>query len=248
MCGRYTNDAEFSEIRLHFGIEQLELFRDWRPAYNISPAYGPGSEQLIVLRGSAGKCTLRLARWWFIPPFWNNALSELPTAFNARAEDLGTKSFFRSAFQKTRCLVPATGWREFTGPSGKKQPYHFHLGRRLFAFAGLWSSVRLPGTAPNEVVHSFAIVTTEPSPQAARIHERMPLIMPESSYRAWLDPSSDAPAILAAARAASRGRPLDLYASDPIGNSGRFEGSDVLREAPTPKPVQEELFPDRSRE
>ena len=86
--------------------------------FNIAPSHGPGFEQLIVVQ-KEDRRVLRLARWWMIPGFWTKPLRELPTSFNARAEDVADKPFFRAAFASHRCLVPATGWREFK-PEGKK--------------------------------------------------------------------------------------------------------------------------------
>lgn len=245
MCGRYTNRAEFSDIRLHFRVEQLELFRDWRPAYNIAPSFGPGFEQLIVLGRRDGAApslrrVLRLARWWLIPPQWRKPLHQLPTTFNARAEDVATKRWFREPFRSTRCLVPATGWREFHGKPGAKQPYHFHLNGELFAFAGLWSRWEAGGG-----VDTFTVLTTEPHPVAAAVHDRMPLVLTPDLYDAWLDPDErDPEGVLRRAVESVRALPLEVYASDPVGNRTGVEGPEVI--APLrPEAVQGELFPRR---
>jgi putative SOS response-associated peptidase YedK len=241
MCGRYTDHGELSDIRLAFDVDQLELFREWKPTFNITPSYGPGFEQLFVVRTREGVRQLKLGRFWLIPPTWKQPLKELPTTFNARAEELAAKPFWRDAFATRRCLVPATGWREFRGQAGKKQPYHFHFDHQLFAFAGLHSTWISP---EGEAVDSFAIVTTEPSPLAATIHDRMPLVLGREHQAAWLE-VDDPASVLALARAASFTLPLEVYASDPIGNNGRYEGPRVLDAVVVeskPAPVQGELF------
>jgi putative SOS response-associated peptidase YedK len=251
MCGRYTDDAELSDIRLTFAVEELELFREWHPTYNITPSYGPGFEQLMVVRTPAGRRALRLGRFWMIPPGWHQPLKALPTTFNARAEELAQKPLWKTAFAEHRCLVPATGWREFRAEAGKKQPYHFHFGRQLFAFAGLASSFVTPD---GEVVDSFAIITTEPNELAATIHDRMPLVVPPDLYDAWLAPHSEPQRVLEAVRERALRAPLELYPSDPIANNGRYEGPRALDPVPPPaettgsartapaEPVQGELF------
>jgi putative SOS response-associated peptidase YedK len=247
MCGRYSDAAELTDIRLTFEVKQVELFREWKPTYNITPSYGPGFEQLMIVATREGERALRLGRFWMIPPSWGKPLDELPTSFNARAEELAKKPLWRGAFRSARCLIPVTGWREFTGKSGHKQPYHFHFGHSLFAFAGLMSRWRSPD---GEVVDSFAIITTAAAPAVESIHDRMPLVLPKESYAAWLDAKADPEPILAHAVELSRALPLEVYASDPIGNSGRYEGPRAIEAlatpppAPKPLPVQGSLFGD----
>jgi putative SOS response-associated peptidase YedK len=239
MCGRFSEEAELSEIKLELKVEQLEIFREFRPVYNIAPSYGPGYEQLFVVKTREGKRALRLGRWWMIPHYWNKPLKALPAAFNARAEDLGTKPFWRGAFERYRCLVPATGWREFRSEHGKKQPYQFRLEQRLFAFAGLWSRWTSPD---GERVDSFAIVTTAPSERAAPYHDRMPLVLPSELYEAWLEPSHDGKSVLNDACAQALRLPLEVYPTNPVGNNSRFEGPEVverLEPQPGPEPEQE---------
>lgn len=225
MCGRFSQEAELSEIKLELKVEQLEMFREFRPLYNIAPSYGAGSEQAFLVHDRAGQRALRLGRWWLIPHFWSKPFKALPAAFNARAEDLEQKSFWRRAFHEYRCLVPATGWREFKPEGKRKQPYQFRLARQPFAFAGLWSRWTSPD---GELVDSFAIVTTEPNAQAAEYHDRMPLVVAPDLYEAWLDPKAAAAQVLADARDRMRALPLGVYATDPRGNNVRFEGPEVV--------------------
>ncbi len=234
MCGRYSDTAELTDIRLTFQVEG-EFTRRWHPAYNIAPSSSPGFEQLIVV-APTDRRELRLGRFWFIPKFWKKPLNLMPSSFNARAEDLKARPFFRDALQSSRCLIPATGWREFVGVRGQKQPFHFQRDEPLFAFAGLWSVWTSPDGAS---VDSFAIITTAPSPVAAQVHDRMPLIMPSGLASAWLAPETDPQELLLEAQAQSLTAPLTVFASDPKGNSPRFEGPEVVRPAPV---LQQRLF------
>ena len=63
---------------------------------------------------------------------------EAPSTFNARAETVGEKPMFRSAFKRTRCIVPASGYYEWWPSEGAKQPY--------FTSAGLWDQWKDPET------------------------------------------------------------------------------------------------------
>lgn len=58
-------------------------------------------------------------RWGLVPGWWQKSLKELKLAtFNGRIETVTTKPFFRTAFKRKRCLIPASGyyeWRDVVG-------------------------------------------------------------------------------------------------------------------------------------
>jgi putative SOS response-associated peptidase YedK len=229
MCGRYSLAAELNEIRLTFDADSRPGLR-YASRYNIAPSYRAGSEPLTVTASAKGSQELMAARFWFIPPFWAQPLAELPTTFNARAETLAKRPFFREAFRASRCLVPATGWREFKPEGGRKQPFHFHRGGGLFAFAGLFSSWVAPD---GERVASFAIITVPPHRVAAPIHDRMPLVLAPSLYLRWLHEKGEPESLLREATAWSLEDPLlSVYASNPAGNNVRVEGPEVIAKSP----------------
>jgi putative SOS response-associated peptidase YedK len=45
--------------------------------------------------------------------------------FNARVETVAEKPMFRGAFQRTRCLISASGCYEWHDAPDGKQPYYF---------------------------------------------------------------------------------------------------------------------------
>ncbi len=245
MCGRFTVQDEIYEIKIAVSAQFEQLFRPWRPTFNISPSAGPGHEQLIAIAAADGARVLKLARWWFIPSNWNKPLNQLPTSFNARSEDIARKPLWKSAFESSRCLVPANGWREFKGQRGQKQPYHFHMNHSLFAFAGLWSTWQ---SQPGENVDSFTIITTEANDIVQPIHDRMPLIIPANSYSDWLNPQMDPTIVLERACSNSRQLPLEFYASDAVANDVHYEGPLAVKRIDANQtlraPVQQSLFAD----
>jgi putative SOS response-associated peptidase YedK len=245
MCGRFTVEDEIYEIRIAVSAQFEQLFRAWQPTFNIAPSAGPGHEQLIAVIAADGSRFLKLARWWFIPTGWNKPLSQLPTSFNARAEDIAKKPLWRGAFASSRCLIPANGWREFKGPRGHKQPYHFHLGNKLFAFAGLWTTWQPPD---GQAVDSFAIITTEANDVVKPIHDRMPLVVPAERYADWLSPLLNPSVVLEQTRHDAQSLSLDFYASDPVANDVHYEGPKATRRIELvesrPAPVQQVLFGD----
>ena len=54
-------------------------------------------------------------------------------------------------------------------------------------FAGLWEVWTDPETG--EEVTSCTIITCEPNPLLAELHNRMPVILDPADYEAWLDPT-----------------------------------------------------------
>jgi len=245
MCGRFTVQDEIYEIRIAVSAQFEQLFRPWKPTFNIAPSAGPGKEQLIAISGADGTRILKLARWWFIPSNWNKPLNQLPTLFNARSEEISRKPLWRGAFAASRCLVPANGWREFKGERGKKQPYHFHLEQKLFAFAGLWSAWR---SETGDSVDTFTIITAEANDSVKPFHDRMPLIVPVESYSSWLDPHAAPGPVLDQARRYNRQLALDCYPSDPVANDVHYEGPRAIQrmqpKPDAPGPVQQSLFGD----
>jgi putative SOS response-associated peptidase YedK len=134
---------------------------------------------------SEGKRTLVPMRWGLIPAWWNKPLKEMRLAtFNARAETVATKPMFREAFKSKRCLIPASGYYEWSGVPGNKQPYYFtrRVGQPI-TFAGLWS-IWKDKEAGNSLL-SCTMVITEPNKLAAEIHDRMSVILEAKDFDQW---------------------------------------------------------------
>jgi putative SOS response-associated peptidase YedK len=167
-----------------------------------------------------------LLRWGLVPP-WAKDLRQAP--INARAETAGTKPTFRHAFRKKRCLIPADGLDEWAAVGGRKQPYCFRpLGELPFAFAGL----RERWEGPQGPVESCAILTTEANELARPVHDRMPVILPERRWAAWLGPAlQEAGELLPLLRPF----PSDAMRAYPVGtlvNDPRNDGPGCLASAP----------------
>jgi putative SOS response-associated peptidase YedK len=224
MCGRYSlAPDDINQLRIQF---RLEARVERSPRYNSAPSWNAGHVAPIVY-DARGVRQLEPARWWMIPSYWSRPLSELPTAFNARAEDIGHKRFWAGSYRSRRCLVPATGWREFSGPRGDRTPHHFHLDGGLFAFAGLFDTWRSP---EGQSVRSFAIVTVAASDVVQPVHDRMPLCVSEPDYAAWLSPELSGAEAFAALRA-TPAPPLRRYEASRYGNDSQNEGPECIARA-----------------
>jgi putative SOS response-associated peptidase YedK len=117
---------------------------------------------------------------------------------NARAESVGTKNAYKPAFKRRRCLIPADGFYEWKKVPGAKRKQPYFISRpdgEPIVFAGLWEVWRGPkdekGERTGEPLRSATIITTTPNETMAQIHDRMPVILPPSSWDDWLDPDND---------------------------------------------------------
>jgi putative SOS response-associated peptidase YedK len=157
--------------------------------YNICPT---DPVDTIVLEGA--KRQLISMRWGLIPNWWNKPLTEMKQAtFNARAETVATKPFFRDAFNQKRCLIPASGYYEWLSTPTAKQPYYFtRRDGQPLTFTGLWDEWHEHAT--NTLLKSCSMVITKANSFVADIHDRMPVILEPTDFEQWEhgDPSDAA--------------------------------------------------------
>ena len=107
---------------------------------------------------------------------------------NARAESVAVKPAFRAAFRYRRCLIPASGFFEWSHKTKTKQPYFIRLkDSNILAFAGLWEHW---AGENGETVESCTIITTDANKMVGNIHDRMPVIIEPELYDRWLDPGA----------------------------------------------------------
>jgi putative SOS response-associated peptidase YedK len=156
-----------------------------------------------------------------VPYWWNKKLKDIKLAtFNARAENADTKPFFRDAFKKRRCLIPASGYYEWTSTPGGKQPYYYTRRDGLpITIAGLWDEWKNPESG--ERLRSCTMLITEPNKLAAEIHDRMPAILEAENFAPWL--SGDAGEELLVPAADER---LQVVPVSKRVNSSRADASD----------------------
>jgi len=180
MCGRFTLTADISTLQDSFPFVHMPegMQGDMQPRYNIAPT------QPVAVVPNDGKNQLDFFVWGLIPS-WAKDPSIGSRMINARAETLQEKPSFRNAFRRRRCLVLADGFYEWRQDGGRKTPMYIHLvSGKPFAFAGLWESWNAPDASN---VLSCTIITTQPNDLMASIHNRMPVILPETAYPLWLE-------------------------------------------------------------
>ncbi|MGA3343118.1 MAG: SOS response-associated peptidase [Methylocella sp.] len=178
MCGRFTQSYTWREL--------VELYRLTQPARNLRPRYNVApTTQIDVVRLAGDAREVVPMRWGLIPGWWKKTAKEVPSTFNARAETVAQKPMFRSAFKRTRCIVPASGYYESRKVEGGKQPYFISAGDgAVLSIAGLWDEWRDPET--KEPVLSATLIVTAANDVTRPIHDRMPVMLGQQDHEAWL--------------------------------------------------------------
>ena len=228
MCSRYFLDADGNVIAYTFAVPLNERVRR---RFNIAPT----QDSPVVRVGETGAREMAMLRWGLVPA-WAKDIGVGTKMINARGESVAEKPAFREAMAHRRCLVPATGFFEWKGTPGRKQPFAITLpDRPLFAFAGLWETWRPRGAEP---VQTFTIVTTDANEAVAAIHDRMPVILARQDEATWLEGDPDS----AAALLKPYEGPVGIRAVNRVVSNVNNDVPECLEEA-TPEPeMQRQLF------
>ncbi len=189
MCNAYSlrrSREELVQLGNHWRQLPLAVLGDppdWEPRYRIGPR-----QRGLILRpqGDGQGVAWSLASWGLIPPG-----SKAPTKFtltNARDDKLFGWPW-SPVVRQGRCIVLCDGFYEPEKPARTpgKVPWSYYqrLGGGVFGMAGLVSEAQDPETG--EVTDTYTVVTTAASP-VIREHDRMPVIVDEADWAAWLAP------------------------------------------------------------
>lgn len=191
MCGRFTLRTSLADLRqLFLPQDDPNVFSAAvdsvlnRPRYNIAP-----TQSVAVIRQLDGNSTEFAAmRWGFIPS-WAEDVAIGARMINARSETIDQKRSFQNAFQNQRCLIPADGYFEWQKVGSAKQPYYLHQPDHTpFAMAGLWER-NTKASDDASPIASFTVITTAANSVTGKVHDRMPVILDQKDFQAWLDPN-----------------------------------------------------------
>ncbi len=177
MCNDYGNTVAYAEYADALRQLELTIVKPLAPP-NLEPRDDIWPTEIApVFRRVEGGVELAQMRWGFEP---TNPKARLVINF---------RSDGRSFAKSQRCLVPASHFYEFKGTKPPKSKYKFTLsGEPWFCFAGLWRG------ATDIAPESFTLLTTEPGPDVAPIHNRQMVVLQRHDWPAWLNltrPESD---------------------------------------------------------
>lgn len=178
MCGRYVlfSDTEMQDIRDIIDEVQRKVNGEIKTG-EIFP-----TDKAPVLIQQQDIITPEVIIWGY-PNFRNKGV-----IINARAESVQEKTMFRKSLYTKRCVIPSTGFYEWSH-SGKKLKYRFNLpGTESLYMAGLYDEF--------DGQQRFVILTTEANSSMAAIHNRMPVVLDQDKKNLWLSDSQAAIDIL----------------------------------------------------
>ena len=176
MCGRFAANIPPSVLSAIFGLKEVPQIDD---RYNVSP-----TQMVAVVRSDGDHNRLDLLKWGFVPS-WSKDLSFGSHMINARCETVVEKQAFRHAIKYRRCIIPVSGFYEWEHTCDhRKQPYFIQMADHSpMCLAGLWETWKAPD---NNVIETFAILTTAANKVVAPLHDRMPVIIQPDDFHLWL--------------------------------------------------------------
>ncbi|MEM9580265.1 MAG: SOS response-associated peptidase [Pseudomonadota bacterium] len=216
MCGRFAITLPNDAMAQLFAAVPTNDLPDV-PNYNVCP-----TNQVHTIRFDGEARRLAPMRWGFLP-HWYKTPSGGPLLINARAETIADKPAFKAACRERRCLIPVTGFFEWTkDEEGARDPWYIHARDQTpLAFAGVWQD-----WARDDLSYRCcAIVTTGANEAISSIHHRMPVILRPQDWALWLGESGKGAATLMQAA------PDDLlgwHRVDRVVNSNRASGPELI--------------------
>lgn len=187
MCSRYHIRDKMPEMLKKIFPEEIQEDQEAAvcpPLLMTSCDILPSMKAPVLIRRQGRLCMLEAV--WGFPGIEGKGL-----IINARSETALEKRMFAESVEKRRCLVPASGFYEW---SETKDKYYFTPGKRNTGDTA--SALLMAGCYRRwEGETRFVILTTSANSSVGRIHPRMPLILEGEEAEKWLAEGEEASAI-----------------------------------------------------
>jgi putative SOS response-associated peptidase YedK len=175
MCGRFAQKSPAKKISKQFKVEEMSPLVE---RYNVAP-----TQAVLAVREASDGREATFLKWGLVPS-WAKDPAIGNKLINARSETVAEKPSFREAFARRRCLVPVSGFYEWSRRGDRKRPFYFYMrDDEPFAVAGLWEQWE----GESGTLETCALLTTEANELLAPYHDRMPVILRPEDYDLWLD-------------------------------------------------------------
>lgn len=176
MCGRFVFFANNNEERINNLIEKS--LPGIQGLNELNPRRGDvyPSQTFPIICQPDKEPIIKQMRWGYPPP----TKKSKNLLINARAETAATKYTFKNDFIHRRCIIPATGFYEW---SKEKEKCLFTDEAGLLFIGGLYTKSKelvKPG------LDDFVILTKSPDAIVSKVHNRMPVLIPFDLAHTWL--------------------------------------------------------------
>ncbi len=177
MCGRFELRTKFNDLPK---ILRQDYPKGLETKYEIQNLIRP-TDPILVIKNE-GRIKTNFMSWGFISPWAKDPFDkQRPRPFNAKSETVEEKKLFSGSWKYKRCLIPASGFFEKKNRIRRENYDTFWLG-------GIWSKWASPDGAELE---SCCILTTEPNTLLKRLHNRMPVVVPNGYEEQWTEQVKD---------------------------------------------------------
>jgi putative SOS response-associated peptidase YedK len=175
VCNAFSNRVSYSAYVEAFDHRRIRLdFPSGAPNLEPQEMIRPTDRARIVRPAPDGGFELAELHWGFPP-----TRPKAGPLINFRSEG--------RQFGQGRCLAPASCFFEYTGAKSPKTKWRFtKVTEEWFCFAALWRRSQ----TPDGPVEAFTLLTCEPGPDVAPIHNRQPVILEPDQWATWLDPAA----------------------------------------------------------
>jgi len=187
MCGRFSLTWEnWQNVAGKLGLHRDgDVGACYKAQHNIAP-----TDSHFIVTTEYERRHSQIARWGLVNRRAQDS-RQASKCINARAETIEQHSSYREAFHQRRCVVPADGLYEWTGPKKDRQPLWIRPSNgELMLFAGLYESWH---PAPDRSECTFTIVTCAANEMMREIHDRMPVILDDAGAEDWMNPREEDP-------------------------------------------------------
>ncbi len=179
MCGRFALAASAEELHQCFGVDVARHL----PRYNIAP-----SQQVLIVAATEEGIRAKQS-------IWGIRRRDGGLLINIRSETACQKPHFRRLLDRGRCIVPASGFYEWS-QQHRRQPFFVVAeGMPLIGFAGVVLSEF--DTASGVAINRCAILTRAADGDLAALHHRVPVVVPHDLLDNWLTTDAHAEDVLA---------------------------------------------------
>lgn len=160
VAGGPLSEWLFNLIGLKFEVENRS---DIRPGDRIASI------------ANKGRGLQQMDAAWGIRPSW--AATQISYV---EAETVADKDLYADAFERRRCVVPCSAWHSVEAAGSDNQCYRFSSEEDPgVLLAGIWF--------PAEQGNDLLVLSTRSTAMYAEYQSRMPLLLPPTKLRDWID-------------------------------------------------------------